>query len=98
MTTVTDYLSFRVVSKAKEAGVNVGEDRLAYLPCRWFRCLDGAQKGLEFPLPVEHPAYDEEMQDVLTNLTEGDTVTMKCRSLNERNTVGRCEAIASLDA
>jgi len=62
----------------------------------WFKLLEGEKRGLEFPIPAEHPEYDEDVESKLRRLDDGQKVKMKCESMNKRNTSWICNEIELL--
>jgi hypothetical protein len=67
--------------------------------CGWFEIIEVGheKKNLEFVVPLEHPEYSDEMEDVLLGLEPNDTLRMRWISENRDNTAWRVFEIVDED-
>jgi len=91
---VTSTINFRLVDIHSDVRIS-GED--GPFKCGWFRIIEDShsKKGLDFCIPLEHPDYSYVVESKLEKISEGDTINMKLKSVNERNTLWICFDIIS---
>jgi hypothetical protein len=68
------------------------KDTVFFFDTGWFTKREGDKAGLEFGIPLQHPQYDEKLEEKLSNLSEGDDVLFRLKCLNERGTKWICES------
>lgn len=89
---VTKSIEFRLVDIQSDVRVS---DTRNDVKCGWFRIIEHShsKKGLDFCIPLEYPDYSYVMESELDSLDVGDTINMKLKSINERNTAWICNKI-----
>lgn len=93
---VTDPIEFIVKDLNKNAPVTYNDKQL-YEDCRWFEKTEGEKKGLQFIIPITHPEYSDEKERRLRSLSTYDTVILKLKSTNKRNTSWICNEIVDIN-
>ena len=86
---ITGSIKFIVKEKVENQRVDYN-GTLQYMDCRWFERTEGEKKGLEFIVPIEHPEYSNNMEEQLASLTKYDNVSLKLKSMNEKDTSWIC--------
>lgn len=94
---VTDPIEFIVQDLDKNSSITYNGKTL-YEDCRWFKKTDGEKKGLQYVIPITHPEYSDLKERKLCSLSKYDTVVLKLKSINERNTAWICEEIVDFNS
>lgn len=89
---ITSEMEFIVKEKSENNRV-IYNDKIHYIDCRWFEKSEGEKKGLQFIIPIEHPEYSSTLEDKLDSFTKFDRVSLRLKSMNERDTKWICEEL-----
>lgn len=94
MTMVTEPILFEVMETPLSVSVPSTLDSSIESPQsvdgRWFKKInEGERQGIEYPLPLKHPAYNSSLQDRLCAVTTGDRLWVRMTPENEQGTKWR---------
>jgi len=85
---VTKPINMRLIDIQQNVPIQINQ-LLQHKKSGWFKIIDTSHSkvGLDFCIPLEHPEYDEKLQNELSNLDIEDNICLKLQSMNKRNTL-----------